>query len=286
MNRSTRVAERERVLTPPAVGARAQDVSLGREQLCASWLVGSGELSANARTQIACYPTGSSTGRVVAGPTGAVELALSEDGSRLAWADYGDGNNQVVEVARLQAGALTERRRIPARAGQPTSGPQSFTGFGVQDLAWIDDRRLAISSAAESDDGPDLLRVQTQTARGWLDDGTRVPVPDRRFFTYESVVSADRATALAVQRGSYMDDDRPAARAVRIDLTTGRVLEVLATADTGRDVVGISGSPQAVVYVTAPGDGPRKAYLRLAGDRRGQLIAGLPADARQVVTRG
>lgn len=288
LDRSTRAATRERVLAPPTAGAEALDVALSSTQVCATWHVGEGEPFDDPRMSLVCYPSGSSTGSVVEGTTRPFDLALSEDGTRLAWAQYDQGENQVLNTARLIDGVLSAPRRFLARADQPETGERAFTGTAVQDLAWVEDGVLAVSTGVESDDGPDLLRldVASPRTRGWLDDGQAVPVSTAGYLTYDSVVSVDGGTALAVERGSYLDEQRPPSRAVRVDLATGRVLEVLATAAEGRDMRGVSGSRDAVVYVTAELDEPLKPYLRLAGERRGTPITGLPADAEQVLTQG
>lgn len=74
-------------------------------------------------------------------------------------------------------------------------------------------------------------------------------------------------------------------------MASGRVLQILATAAKGRDLVSVSGSEAAVVYVTGVFDGDNgwtdtKAYLRLPGESRGTLITGLPADFQTVVAQG
>lgn len=289
LDRRTRVATLDRVLAPPQEGAEVLDAAVTRSQLCATWHVGEGELHDDPRTALVCYQTGSSQGRAVTGAEQPVELALTPDGGRVAWAQFSPGENQVVATARLRAGVLSEQRRFLSRADQPETGERAFTGTAVQHLAWIDDGELALSTLVESDDGPDLLRfdVAAPGDRGWLDEGVRVPVPDEDYLTYDSAVPLDRSTALAVERGSYMDDDPPPSRAVRIDLRTGRVLQVLATAAEGRDVIGVSGSLDAVVYLTAGGrPGSAKTYLRLAGEARGTPVSGLPSDVVQALVPG
>ena len=284
VERTTRAAALERVLVPPQEGAKALDVTLSSTTVCAAFSVGEGEPDADPPSQAACYPAGASKGTVVQGPEQPVEVALSADGTRLAWAEHTPGGNQVVAVARVAGGVLTGARRFFANAGLP---PDAFNGTGVNELAWTDPDALAISTGVESDDGPNLLRfdVASPGDRGWLDEGQPVRTPTRGYLTYDLVVSASGGEALAVERGSSMDEARRS-RAVRVDLANGAVLDVLATAAEGRDVLGVSGSREAVVYVTGSGSGPVTAYLRLAGEQRGTPITGLPEDAEQVVTTG
>lgn len=288
VSRTTRAATLERVLAPPAAGATALDVSGSPAQLCATWYVGAGEPFEQERTALVCYPEGSSSGTPVSGPARPVEVALSADGTSIAWADLDRGENQVLSTARIADGVLSGPRRHLARAGQPETGERAFTGTAVQDLAWIDEDELAISTGAESDDGPALLRFDVDAAGGggWLDDGRPVEVRTKGYQTYDSVVSVDGPTALAVERGGYLDEAAPPQRAVRIDLVSGRVLEVLATAAGDRLVTGVSGGAQAVVYLTGSGPGPVRTYLRLAGESRGTTVTGLPADTEQVLALG
>ena len=285
---ATRAATRDRVLVAPAAGAEALDVALTQSQVCATWHVGQGDLFDDPTTSLVCYPAGSSEGRVIAGTTQPIEVALDDAASRIAWAQYTEGENQVVNTALLTDGVLGETRRFLASPDQPETGQQAFTGAAVQDLAWIDEDELAISIVVESDDGPNLLRfdIDESGKRGWLDDADAIEVQTEGYLTYESVVAVDGATALAVERGSYLDDEQQPARAVRIDLATGRVLEVLATAGPERNVYDVSGSRDAVVYATGVNPDDLKAYLRLAGEPRGTPITGLPADVLQVVTLG
>ena len=285
VDRTTRAATLERVLAPPQEGAVALDATLGAMSLCAAWHVGSAPVGEEPDTRVVCYPQGSPQGRVVAGPTLPVHVALSSDGTRLAWAESTSGGNQVVGLGRLADGALSGARRFLANADRP---PEAFNGTAVQDLAWADDGEVVISTAVESDDGPNLLRVDVTAAgtRGWLDDGRAVQTRTPGYLTYDSVLSVHGGVALAVERGSFLDEPEVPSRAVRVDLADGAVLEVLATAAEGRAVVGVSGGPEAAVYVTAGNDRVLKPYLRLRGQARGEVITGLPSDARQVLTRG
>ncbi len=86
------------------------------------------------------------------------------------------------------------------------------------------------------------------------------------------------------------EGERPPDQAVRIDVTDGRVLQTIATAAKGRDLISVSGTAKAVVYVTGVFDGDKwtdtKAYLRLPRESRGTLISGLPTDFQTVVTQG
>ena len=295
-----------RALTPPVSGARVVDLTLtaGAEPLvCASWHLGPGEVYDDLKTALVCYPPGAAGGREVRGVERPSEVALSADGSRIAWSLATTGEqNPVFSTAELRDGKVSAVERRRGLASQPDD---AFTGNDVQDLAWSDDRHLVVSTAVQSDDDPRLLHVDVDVAprRGWLEDGRVVPGPpgppgDGRvvpgppgppgYRTFDSVRSAGAGTALARERGYDLADDGPPDRAVRVDLRTGRLLEVLATTAKGRLLVGVSGTPDAVVYVTAATvSGPKdvKAYLRLRGQPRGTPISGLPADTQDVLAQ-
>ncbi len=291
VDRSTRVAVLERVLAPPAAAAKARDVTLSDGQACASWQTSPGDPSGTQpRFSLLCYPAGTSTGRVVDGVTQPTVIALSDDGTRLAWAQYDPDGNQVLETAGFTGGAVRDRRRFLARADRPETGPGAFDGWGIDALAWTDATTIAVSTLVESDDGPNLLLVDVASprTRGWLDDGRPVRTPVKRYLTFDAVVSVAGGTALAVHRGSYLDDEPPPSQAVRLDLRTGRIREVLATAADRRDVIAVSGSPSASLYATKEQreDGVVRAYLRTSSESRGVPITGLPTDMSMALTRG
>ncbi len=286
----TRTAVLDRVLAPPQEGARALRVAAVPTRTCATWHLGTGEVYEDPRTTLVCYPAGSSQGQAVSGVDEPLDVALSDDGTRLAWAQVSPGENQLLGVGQLSAqAALTGERRLLSRAGQPATGGRAFTGTAVQSLAWADDGSLLVSTLVESDDGPDLLRVDVASprTRGWLDDGVPVEVPDEDYLTYDSVVSVAGGTALAVERGSYLDEQAPPSRAVRVEVASGRVIDLVATAADGRALRGVSGSAEAVLYTTGRDDGSDvKHYLRRAGEQRGTPVSGLPADVEQAVLVG
>lgn len=292
VDRDRRTAALERVLEPPDEGADVLDVTMGSGQdpvVCATWHTGPTTVFEDKISELICYAARETAGRPVAGVYRPVHVALNATGDRVAWAELDEGGNQAIGAGVLRDGELSGLRRFVARPGQPEEGEQAFTGTAVQDLAWLDDDHVLLSTVVESDDGPALLRfdVTVPGARGWLDEGERVVSRDAGYVTFESVVTTDGTTALAVQRGSFVaDDSPPPSRAVRVDLATGRVLQVVATAAAGRNVVGVSGGEPAVVYTTAAGfDQPVRAYVRRAGEAKGTPITGLPADARDVLAQ-
>lgn len=292
VDRDRRTAALDRVLEPPDEGADVLDVTMGTGQdpvVCATWHTGPTTVYEDRISELICYAPGEVVGRPVAGVYRPFHVALNASGERLAWAELDlGGGNQAVGAGVLRDGELSGLRRFVARPGQPEEGDQAFTGTAVQDVAWADPDHLLLSTVVESDDGPAVLRfdVTAPGARGWLDEGKPVPTSDPGYVTFESLVSVSGTTALAVQRGSFVVGTPPPSRAVRLDLATGRVLQVVATAAEGREVIGVSGGTE-VVYVTAAGpEGPVKAYLRRAGEAKGTPITGLPADTTAVLAQG
>lgn len=291
VDRARRTAALDRVLEPPGEGDDVLDVAMSSGQdpvVCAIWHTGPTTVQEDRTSELICYEPGASEGRPVAGIYRPILLALSGDGSRLAWAELDvDGGNQAIGAGTLREGDLIALRRFVADPARPED---AFDGTSVQDLAWVDADQVLISTAVESDDGPRLLRfdVTAPGARGWLREGRPIRTSDPGYVAFESVVSVlDGTSALAVQRGSFVVGTPPPSRAVRIDLGTGKVLQVVATAAAGREVLGVSGDADEVVYVTAAGrEGPLQAYLRTAGEAQGTPITGLPADTRAVLAQG
>lgn len=256
--------------------------------MCAAWHTGPDAPFDDLTSALVCYPAGASAGRLVEGVDRPWQVALSPEGDRLAWAELTRGQgNAALGTAALGDGAVQQVQRVLA---QEDASADAFTGTDVQDLAWVDGGSLAVSTQVQSDDGPAVLLVDVSApGGGWLADGVPVEQPDAAYHAYDSITSVDRSAALAVQRGNLLDDVQPPARAVRIDLRSGTVIDVLATAAEGRYVSGVSGGAEAVVYVTADAtseSGAGKAYLRLVGETRGTPITGLPNDATAVVTAG
>lgn len=81
-------------------------------------------------------------------------------------------------------------------------------------------------------------------------------------------------------------------RAVRVGLPSGEILEVIATAATGRYLNRVSGGRRGVLYATevdpvlvGGGNADVRVYLRLPGEKHGVVVTGLPADVNEVVAQ-
>lgn len=282
----TRAAALVRRLAAPAQPATVVDTTLSSGEdptVCATWHRGSGEVYDDLRSTLLCYSPGSETAREVPGVDRPAQVALSRDGNRLAWSLLTAGEqNPVFSTATISGGQVGPVQRLRGDSSQPEDG---FTGTDITDLAWSDEEHILVSTGTQSDDSPKLLEIDVTSPPdgGWL-RGRVIPPPAadaaRGYTTYDQVESAGVAYALAIERGSSMDEGAPADRAVRLHLPDGAVDKVVATAADGRYVLSVSGMDEAAVYVTAAAAEQRdlRVYLRMNGEERGTRITGLPND--------
>ena len=217
-------------------------------------------------------------------------VALSPDGHRIAWIDYHASNNETVVVfGKLSDDRAGSLRRVSRDAG----GGCAPCLDEVSGVAWAGDNTLLLSRDGQDDEGAGLGRLpldDRHVSQGWYDGASsiRPPSADADYRYFDFVVSASANTALAIERPSYNGPPPRGirARAVMLDLTTGRRVAIVATALPGRDVTAVSGGPAGVVYRTVSGyEADPRFYLRLPGDTSGQRITGLPHDAVNVIAQ-
>lgn len=279
----------------PHPGEHALSVSLTsgpRPRACATWVHYDETELPVAPASLVCYqPDSSPQPSTIAGVTGVPgAVALSADGRDIAWIDFRPSNYETdVVFGHLSGDRVTAIRRVLPGHGMQCSPCLE----GVAEVAWAGNGALMLSREGQDDEGAGLGRLpldDRHIRRGWL-DGARTMSPSRtdqayRFF--DDVVSADGHAALAVERPS--ENGPPPrgvrGRAVRVDLATGRRVDIIGTALPGRDVTAVSGGPAGVIYRTESGsqNDPRY-YLLLPGDTVGRPILGLPADAVDVVAQ-
>ncbi|MDX6275784.1 MAG: hypothetical protein QOJ92_2994 [Frankiales bacterium] len=292
---SARHALRQRLMGRPAKDYRPSSIAFAAASnptMCVTWQRVGHE---DADGQLLCYAPGAFVGHRVAGvPHTPTAVALRADGKALAWTESaGDPSYQMdLLVGDFDGNAVRNVRRIAYDPSCPPSKGEECLGFlGVGALAWVGTDAVALSVGGESDEGSGLrvMRLDpASTAKGWLKGSRQVPVPkadrDRQFYAYDNVVSATTTTALAVERANLVCcDGGPPARAVRLNLTTGAVLEVVAVPATGREAMAVSGD-HAVLYVTQSNRGTdRKVYLRLPGEAHGLEVTGLPSGVATAV---
>lgn len=202
---------------------------------------------------------------------------------RIAWPTYPTTN---LVIATVDGPTVKDIRRTTSSTGCPA---ECFEGRLPGGVSWAGDAALLMSMGCESDDSCDLRRLPlNRFTKGW-DAGiapVRIPQADRTTYAFfDEVGTADDTTALVAERDSYMNEARLPQRGVRIDIATGRVLDVLMTARPGRHLVSITGGARGIVYVTSAGfesEDPR-FYVRFPGETRGAPLRGVPADADQLV---
>jgi hypothetical protein len=292
-------AERLRSFAPPRGGTQVASVSLtagAKPNACALWIEQSRASGWNvfpSWREVICYSlTGTGGQYTLTGfPKQPDYLALSHDGRALAWEAIptGRGYTNDLYFAKLRGRSLTDITRVP-----PGDHGCCVHAMG---LAWAGQDRLVIDIEGQSDEGSAAAVMPLSRAsirRGWRRAVAVFFDPPARDFKagydhIDGVVSASRQTALAIERPGFVAAQRkpPGSRAVQLTLSTGRISAVIASADTGRSVVSVSGRPRAFVYQTQ--DAARmtaaRYYLRLAGQSVGTLITGLPEDALSVTAQ-
>jgi hypothetical protein len=295
-----RVAEGQRTATPyltlqgpPDSVVKGVSLSGGTSPtVCAVWWPTSDPDDGVRQSELRCYPPGETDGAVVVATQPGHRVGVRPDGGAVAWTE--PGNNQHLVIADLAGGVATERSREPYAPGLP----EDFGGLpqGLDDLDWLDGRTLAVTDVGDSDEGKGLCVVDLDDPRAGERSGFgRCLTPGTEeqqagFAHFAEAVSLSPGEVLTVMRPSTCcleGAQTPGARAVRIDLTDGEVLEVVAFPREGRDVVDISGGPRAVAYATAEsGSGQDRSYsLRWSGEQRGAPLTGLPSDATLVVAQ-
>jgi hypothetical protein len=249
--------------------------------VCAIWRSAANQ-QAEPTTDLLCYRPGSVRGRLVVRDAGSA--ALRADGRAVAWTEY---TPHSLVVADLTGDVATERRRYAyVEDGEQAGG---YPG-GIVDLTWVGPRTLAATDDADSDDGRGLCVVDTEAPRP---KGSGVgfgrclhPDPDegrKGYARFQDAAPVGPGVVATVERAMWCcgdGTDDPGARAVRMRLSDGAVVGVLATPREGRAVVDVSGGSRAVLYTTFADGEPRVVSLRWAHESHGAPVTGLPAGVR------
>jgi hypothetical protein len=226
-----------------------------------------------------CYPGGAKEGRPVVTDASLGDIALNAAGDRLFWSTVGEGEESLEGVvADYASGRATGSRSFDLDCNRY-----------LISAVWASPERLVLHCTSGANDDPGFLTTEE------LGSGSWAPRPGKHIGADETLVrpgSADETSVLVLERHceSGCDTAMPrmrAPRAVRVDLQTGRILEVIATPAKGRYVDAVTGGPHGVVYVTgAQRQGPDlRVYLRWPGEEHGSPIIGLPADVETVVAQ-
>lgn len=289
---------------PAPVGTNAvQDLALSagaRPALCARWGVSSGDnddRGVSTDEQVRCHAFGDRVGTPVPELVGLWGYSLRPDGAALAWVHpVGPSDDQELVLADLNARTARVTRRLPTyRDDAPV--PSTGCDSNLVGVTWMDEGHLLLDCGG-SDDRPGIPAVLPLTAGG---RGVPVPVPqaeyDKGYSDLIARTSATSTAALAVEvelcdfecEGGRRP--RPS-RAVRVGLPSGEIVEVIATAATGRYLNQVSGGARGVLYVTevdpvlvGGGNVDVRLYLRLPGEKHGVAVTGLPSDVNEVVAQ-
>lgn len=247
-----------RTIPMPEVAKGIDDVALSGGDdpvVCVSW---STQDEADPDVPVLqCFPPGGSVAGVHA-----QALALNPGATRVAWLfGGGDGSDQSLSTADYAAGRVSGVQTQLVYTTGARHAVDVGCPLGVRDLTWAGSKLLleckgqnGTSGALEllaSGPGPHVREVKGPGATG-----AYLP----------QVGSADETTALGFDG---------AGRAVRFDLATGRVLEVIATPAPSRFMISVGGGSRGVVYRTG-GTRNDAVYLRFPGDKHGTRITGLP----------
>jgi hypothetical protein len=257
-------------------------VSLSRNAaptVCAIWR---DEPRAGTANELRCYPPSWDVGKVVSTKAN-LGVGVRADGLAVAWTE--NENNQDLVVADLDPESAIAKER--SRARYAPDAPAGGIPAGLADVDWVGPRQLAVTDVGDSDEGKGLCLVDLDTPRPKTQTGfapclTPGPAEQRAGYArFEQAAPVSNTELIAVERAQECCDDNasaPGARAVRIRIADGAVLEVLATPRAGRDVIDISGSARAVLYTTAKQRSDLAVSLRWAGETRGAPLTGLAAD--------
>jgi hypothetical protein len=283
-----RVARRLRVLEPPAPKAKARSVTLSggaSPMACALWTAG-------ARDTVACYEPAASTGVVVSGPAlqHPAQLALSFTGRSLAWVDLDSGPPEHSSYHDVCGGRFDGRRVsqpvcIPAREpGEQLE--DTYPAMGVSALAWASENTLLISNSVDDDVNASIAiaRIDVGDPPPW-DESTYVRTDGDTWPLISGAVSSSATSDVLLVQGGFASTGAQTGRAVRMNVTSGRIVDVVATALPGRQVRSVSGGERGVLYRTGDYDRDVRTYWRMPGEKRGLPLLGLPSDARDVLAQ-
>jgi hypothetical protein len=270
-----------RLAGPPHDVVSAVSLSTGPSPtVCAIWRPAAA--GSKATSELRCYAPGATMGRVVRRDVNDGELGLRADGQALAWTEGG----QYLVIADLADGVATVRSRMLYADQAPEYNyPES-----LDELDWIGPRTLVGTAGGDSDESIGLCVIDLDHPRSPEHTGFgRCLHPtgaegDKGYAHFEQAALVSPGEVVVVERGPgccVENPGVPAARAVRLRLSDGAVVAVIATPRAGRDVVDVSGGERGVLYITGV-EGEEltdvAVSLRWAGEAHGAPLTGLPAD--------
>jgi hypothetical protein len=239
---------------------------------------------ADFRHETWCYQLGSPAGYQL--PLGGRPVAaVSSDGRTLLAVSQLADQTRELTVNRLHGHTTTTEHTVnlddqrdggcdvaaAAWAGGPTVTLEC-TGVDNDWPVWVEQDLEALTSGAIPGDGTEL-KPSGPLAKG--------------YDAFSQMTPLDANTAVALLRvnlrcGELYDTvcpaDTPKSKAVRVDLHTGRVLEIVAVAAAERTITSVSGGDHGIVYVTEGGNpSSKRVYVRWPGEKHGTRVVGLPA---------
>jgi hypothetical protein len=275
--------------------------------LCVVWSGDEPEGDGSGQESARCYAWGDRDGFALPVEGAVSDVALRDDGRAVAWTtsvNQGDEHTSHYDLvlADLDVGR-TESRVTHQRTfvTQSEELPAGATALGCADTVglgtWAGADRLLLQAWGENDFPGELFtHTATAPAAGSTPECRVIREPGHRvadgYNFFRSVAGGDASSFLAIE-GQYCeitcsDHRQPAApRAVRVDLRSGRVLDVVASPAAGRSIQLVSGGRDGVLYasVSQRSFNGMRVYLRWPGEKHGTLITGLPADLERVVAQ-
>lgn len=237
-----------------------------------------------------CFDPNTTEGRELP-LAGRLAAAFAADGrTLLAVSDTADQTRELT-VNRLRAGRWTTEATVNLI-------DQRDGGCDVVDAVWAGGPSVTLECPGVDNDYSVFVEQNlTQLTSGAVPgDGTelrpRGPLA-KGYDAFSDVTPLDADTAIALLQvnrrcgewyGTVCPPGIPRAKAVRLDLHTGRVLEVVAVAATDRSLVAVSGGSHGLVYVTEGARGSR-VYVRWPGEKHGTPVVGLPATFDRVIAQ-
>lgn len=246
------------------------------------------------RLQTRCYPPGDAEGYEL--PLGQRFLGLARDGSRLlSLSDMGIGAPP--PPRHLYLSRLHDRTSTPVSSTEVKQAPEPCSD--VWGLAWAGDGDVVLECAAVAEDPPHTVVQSVEAIFAGQEPGTGTVLRPRGplakgYDWFGHVKPLDKDTGLArmffdipCHEGDPCPSHAPwpEPKAVRLDLHTGEVLEIVAVAAKGRSLGDLSGGTHGIVYQTDEGGQNKWVYVRWPGEKHGTRVSGLPTGFSEVVAQ-
>jgi len=257
-------------------------------------VVHSGDSPDDDRLQTRCYRLDDARGYEL--PLGQQNLALSRDGRQLLSLTGiqvgGPPPPRMLYLSRLHDRTSTQ---VADASADDTPDPCA----GVMDIAWAGEPHVVLECAAVDNDPENTILQSLDAITSGQPLGTGTPLHPtgplaKGYDWFSDVTPLDANTGVAkmffnipCHEGERCPSHAPwpKTKVVRLDLRTGRVLEVVAVAAEGRLLGDVSGGTRGILYETESGSEDRRVYVRWPGEQHGTRVAGLPSGFFGVVAQ-